>query len=157
MRGTALPSKVFPATVDTQGCDFLLTGDTVNGHASAHIECTNGDEIKVTVFFDEAHTELKATIHIPPQTVRGIAYDTTTVGGHNALTVTATVEEEVESTCTGEFCFLLGGEGALPPASYEDDVTTTGWEDTGNFTRNSTTHEWSGSHGSQVNITDSEE
>lgn len=152
-----LTGGTFPTTVDTQGCDYLLTGDTdANGHATAHIECTSG-EIKITVFGDEAHTELLMTIGVPPQTVRGIHYDTTTVNGHNALTVTATVEEEVESSCTGEFCFLVGGEGALEPADYTDDVTTTGWEDTGSFTRNSTTHEWSGSHGSQVNITDSEE
>ena len=155
--GNCILGGTFPMTINTEGCDLLLTGDTdAGGHASAHIECTSG-EIKITVFGDEAHTELLMTIGVPPQTVRGIHYDTTTVNGHNALTVTATVEEEVESSCTGEFCFLVGGEGALEPADYTDDVTTTGWEDTGNFTRNSTTHEWSGSHGSQVNITDSEE
>ena len=155
--GNCLTAKTFPTTVDTAGCDYKLTGNTdANGHASAHIECTSGS-IKVTVFETVAHTKLLMTISVPPQEVRGIHYDTTTVGGKEALRVTATVEEEVESTCTGEFCFLVGGEGELPAANYTDNVLTTGWEDTGEFTRNSVTHVWSGSHGSQVDITDDEE
>ena len=155
--GNCLTAETFPTTVDTHGCDFILTGDTdANGHASAHIACTSGKEITITVFETLAHNSPPLlTIHIPSQTVRGIAYDTIEAGGHNALTVTTTVQEGIESTCTGEFCFLVGGEGALAPASYEDDVTTTGWEDTGNFVR-CTDHQWGGSHGEQVDITDSE-
>ena len=159
--GNCLTAETFPTTVDTHGCDFILTGDTdANGHASAHIACTSGKEITVTVFESNAHENLLLTIHIPSQTVRGIAYDTIESGGHNALTVTATVEEEIESSCsdggTG-FCFLVGGVGPLAPANYTDDVTTTGWLDTGNFTQDSETHTWSGSHGEQVDITDHEE
>ena len=151
-----IAAETFPATVDTHGCDYRLTGDTVEGHASAHIECTSG-AIKITVFETAAHENLLMTISVPPQTVRGIAYDTKEdEAGHKYLTVTSTVEGEIESTCEGEFCFLVGGEGELEPASYDDDVTTTGWKDEGTFTRDETTHTWSGTHGAQVNITDHE-
>ena len=155
--GTCLAFGIFHATVNTDGCDFVLTGDTdANGHASAHIECTNEGEITIAVYETAAEENTLLTLHIPPQTVRGTASDTIEVNGHDALTVTSTVEKQIHGTCTGEFCFLVGGE-EFTEASYYDDVTTTGWEDTGEFTRNSTTHVWSGSHGTQVDITDHEE
>ena len=56
-----------------------------------------------------------------------------TGAGNETVTVTATVEG-IEATCTGEFCFLVGGEEPSE-ATYEDDVIVTGYEDTGSFTQ----------------------
>jgi hypothetical protein len=68
------------------------------------------------------------------------------------VTLEATVEG-ITSTCTGGAlaCFLAGGavdnEGV-----YEDHVTVKGFEDSESFIQNEETHEWSGSHGDQVDI-----
>ena len=148
--------ETFPTTVDTDGCDLILNGDTdANDHASAQIECTEGKEITITVFETAAHVNLLLTISIPPQTIRGFAYDTIEVNNHNALTITATAEEELEGACEGEFCFLVGEE--IAGIGYDDDVTTTGWKDTGAFTRDPETHTWTGNHGDLLDFTDHEE
>jgi hypothetical protein len=139
----------FGATVTTDGCEFVLSGETHDEHATVAVECTDEKEITIDV------TDLNVKIHIPSQDeLLGVTYTNIPTGGgpHGEVTLEATVEG-ITSTCTGGAlaCFLAGGavdnEGV-----YEDHVVVKGFEDSESFIQNEETHEWSGSHGSQVDI-----
>lgn len=139
--------------VDTQGCDYTLTGTTETSegetHATVSVTCTSGKEILIT-------TGLGITLHIPGQgPLLGVTYIRTIENKIDTLTVTATAKS-ITYTCTGAFCGLLENKGNGTNGVYTDDVSVTGFEDIGNLIHNSTTHEWSGSHGAQVGITVSE-
>jgi hypothetical protein len=147
-----------PFTIDTDGCDYVLTGRTDGGaDATFSVECTTGKEITITLWIVANHASQPAdmVLHIPAQgPLKGIHYTNKNTAenaaGSEAVTVKATVNG-IHATCTGEFCFLVGGN-TLTEAVYTDDVVVTGYADTGGFTKNSTTHVWSGTHGSQFHI-----
>jgi hypothetical protein len=140
--------------VNTDGCDYKLTGETnEEGDAKVYIECTEGHDITIH------DTTFGIVMHIGAQgPLTGAHYNNIEEVGHEAVTVNATVEgitttcTDTEGTTNGGFCFLLEEEGHVNNGFYEDKVEVTGYEDTGNFTKDSTTHVWSGTHGGQVDI-----
>jgi hypothetical protein len=145
------------ATVNTDGCDYVLTGRTDSGSdATVELKCTTGKEITVSVWIVAAHPSQPADLilHIPGnQLLKGVHYTNKNTAenaaGSETVTVKATITG-IHSTCTGEFCFLIGGNN-LVSGTYTDDVLVTGYTDTG-MTQNSTTHVWSGTEGSQIHI-----
>jgi hypothetical protein len=144
------------ANVTTDGCDYRLLAETdVNGHADAYLECTDGHQIEIHL------PEIGVTLNIPEQgPLTGVHYDNLNTDTEEVfnyeegaeLTVTWTIENQIEYNCSGALCFLVEGGGEGTEGSYTDDVTVTGWEDTGNFSQDGETHEWSGTHGDQVHI-----
>ncbi len=148
----------FSMKVKTDGCDYVLTGRTDGGSdATFEIECTSGRSITIEIWIvsDPAFQPPDLTLHIEgDQLLRGIRITNKNTAENAAGSETETVKATVSgihATCTGEFCFLVGGE-VLTEMTYTDDILFTGYADTGGFTRNSTTHVWSGTHGSQVHI-----
>ncbi len=147
-----------PATVNTDGCDYVLTGRTDGGNdATVEVECTSGKEITVSVWIVANHGTEPADVvlHIPGgQLLKGVHYTNKNTAenaaGSETVTVNATVTG-IHATCTGEFCFLIGGE-TFTEGTYTDDVLVTGYADTGGMTQNPITHVWSGTHGSQIHI-----
>jgi phosphoribosylaminoimidazole (AIR) synthetase len=78
------------------------------------------------------------TLHLPGgQLLKGVNYTNKNTAenpaGSETVTIKATVNG-IHSTCTGEFCLLVGGE-TLTEGTYVDDVFVTGYEDIGGFTQ----------------------
>ena len=123
------------ATIDMNGCGYILTGETTGtapaGHtagkdATVWLECPGSNKIQIT-------SSLGITLSIPAQTptTGGVSY--TNVASHNgnsAVAVKATVTG-VTTTCAGTFLCTLGG---YPHHSnqwqYTGDVTMTAYENT---------------------------
>ena len=123
------------ATIDMNGCGYILTGDTSGNAPAGHtagkdatvwIHCPIGKNIQVT-------SSLGVTLTIPPQTptTGGVSYTNVPVHDKNtAVAVKATVTG-ITSTCgTSTFICTLGG---IPHHSnqytYTGDVTMTAFED----------------------------
>jgi hypothetical protein len=143
-----IPGLSEEADVNTDGCDFRLTGETnVNGDAKVYIECTEGHTITTT------DTTFGITTHIKEQgPLTGAHYNNIQEhNGHDAVTVDMTLEG-ITYSCTGAFCFLLENEGNGNDGTFKDKVIVTGYEDTEAFDMVETTHEWTGEHGDQVDI-----
>ena len=129
----------FEATVHTNGCQYILTGEThtIEGetHATVSVECPGTAEIEVTIwiFGEDGVDPPEAVLHIGTQgPLLGATYDNTNTAengtGTETVTVTATVEG-IHTSCTGSDCFLLPGGGSVNNAFYGDDVSVTGYED----------------------------
>jgi hypothetical protein len=169
-----IPTISEEVDVNTDGCDYRLTGKThetveneeteeletkAGEHATVYVECTEGHDITIH------DTTFGIVMHIGAQgPLVGAHYTnlntSTEVDNENPaeVTVDATVEG-ITTTCTdtkgtpeGGFCFLLENGGTDHNASYEDKVIVKGYEDEGLFSKDGTTHVWSGTHGDQVHI-----
>jgi hypothetical protein len=62
-----------PATVTLNGCQYTLTThafvDDNNGSGQIHVICPEGKKIEIHVFNNAAHTELRCTYAVEPQTI----------------------------------------------------------------------------------------
>jgi hypothetical protein len=119
------------ATIDTKGCDFLLTGETdVEEHGKVHVICNAGKSIEVTIpsinctlkYHEQTPTEGGLTYHNiagnpgdieATVTVKGITYERIGNGvlcaagspseGNDAdLTAKITIKSFQDNGCTGD-------------------------------------------------------
>lgn len=107
------------AVVDTDGCHYRFTAETVGEHGRVHVECEAGKEILVTV------PELGVTLTIPTQTPTGGGVHYTNVGGTSDgdIKAKATVTG-ISYTCKPALLCALGGVAS----SGTDGTYTTGKE-----------------------------
>jgi hypothetical protein len=119
--------------VDTEGCNYDLTGETVEDpktgkfHAPVHVECETGKEIHVTV-------EGACTLNIPKQTptTGGVTYETTVnpITEKKDVTVQATASG-IHYNAEGPLCFLIAEEGTGTDGNFTSSITVEGFEDLG--------------------------
>jgi hypothetical protein len=83
-----------PSTITHNECTFTLTAhhfldaEDTKGTGQIHIVCPAGKKIEIHVFNDAAHTELRCTYAIEPQTINtGISFHNTAVGSNGKKVV----------------------------------------------------------------------
>jgi len=126
---TKCNTSIGEATIDVNGCDYLLTGDTTGsdeGKADAKmsIVCPEGKSIQIT-------DASGCTVTVPAQapTEGGVTYTNETENGKGVVKVKATV---TGITYTANFVCQLGGMSAHgDDAKYTGTVLLTGYEDKG--------------------------
>jgi len=88
--------------IDENGCDFTFTigreGQAAKHH-TVHLTCPTGETIEIT--------HANCTIHVPPQTLTGVTYNTVTEAGKHAITLESTVQNITTHYESG-ICIFLG-------------------------------------------------
>lgn len=113
------------ATIDTDGCNYVLDTATDEGHAAFAIECEENHKIKIT-------SEIGCTITLGPQSgLQGVVYENEDPGAtdQEAVVVHATVTGMHYTT--NVICQLAGGTATDTDGVYEGKVTVKGYEDDG--------------------------
>jgi hypothetical protein len=126
--GAACESAFGSVTVDMNGCDYKLTGNTTGSDegkadATVWIQCKKvGEHIVLT--------QSLCTIKVPAQTPTsgGVIYANETENGKGVVKITATVTG-ITYTSEGSFCALGGVSSEGDNADYNGTAVITGYED----------------------------
>jgi hypothetical protein len=110
-------------TVVTNGCDYVLTGETgATERAAIHIVCESGKRIEIQ--------GPGCTIFETSQTVHGVHYTSLGSGSSRDVLVEAAVGD-IAYTASGVLCGLVGIPSSGTNATYTGTITTQGFRDEG--------------------------
>jgi hypothetical protein len=110
-----------PATVTHNECTYTLTAhhfleeQDTKGTGQIHVVCPPGKKIEIHVFNNAAHTELRCTYAVEPQTIStGISFHNTAVGsnGKKVVDITATKAPAITKKLSGTVLQCGGAEFA---------------------------------------------
>jgi hypothetical protein len=140
----------FAATIDTKGCDYLLTGETdLEEHGKVHVICNAGKSIQITI--PSINCTLK--VHEQTPTEGGLKYNNI-AGSPGDIEAIATVKGVTyERVGTGVLC-AAGASSEGNDGDLTSKITIKSFNDngcTGNF--NLTEEEGSCTEGAQVTPT----
>jgi hypothetical protein len=88
-----------PTTITMNGCEFIMTvhqfyAGSGEGTGQGHLVCPESKAIEIHLYNNGAHTELRCTYHIAPQTVStGISFQTMKSGPEGKSTMTVIINK----------------------------------------------------------------
>jgi hypothetical protein len=125
--GTCSLEPFGSATVDTTGCDYLLTGETVGAHAKVHINCSGSNKIKIT-------GPLGCTISVGTQSPGGGYTIKNETGGNGIKDVTLNITVTNISWTSTFSCGFIGLPSSGNNATYTGTATAKAYEDNNGVT-----------------------
>jgi hypothetical protein len=126
-----------PATVDVNGCDYLLTGETgPNGHGTVHVICSGTNKIEITI--PSISCTLK--VHTQTPTGGGLVY-TNTSGSPDDIHATATLTGVTYEREGNGLACAIGAPSEGNDLDLIENITIKAYKDE------------SGTKGSQINLT----
>jgi len=148
--------NVGEASVNTDGCDFVLTSETVETtegveHGEVAVECTEGAQITISAPGCTISVGTGGEGSVPEATLDdGVVYTDKETEGRKTVTIDATVKE-IPFESEGFLCFFAGIPSKGHNAIYTDEVTVEGFKD-GGCTQDKDTHKLTCNEGEPVDI-----